>query len=99
MFYSATIPLNLLEEGIFSMEKAEKKVKIHLSKLLGERKLNQADFARKSDIRPNTVSELYHEFAKSVKLEHLVKICDALGCSLSELMEYTPEQKGNRKVH
>ena len=75
-----------------------KNVKIHLSRILGERRMNQADFARKSGIRPNTISELYHEFAKSVKFEHLVKICDTLGCSLSELMEYTPEPKSNKKA-
>ncbi len=31
---------------------------IHLSKLLGDRRLTQADLARKTGIRPNTINEI-----------------------------------------
>ena len=38
-------------------------VKIHLSKILGEKRWTQADLSRKTGIRPNTISELYNELA------------------------------------
>ena len=36
-------------------------IKILLSKKLGEMRLTQADLARATGIRPNTINELYHE--------------------------------------
>ena len=53
-------------------------IKILLSKKLGEMRLTQADLARATGIRPNTINELYHELADRVNLEHLDLICEAL---------------------
>lgn len=61
-------------------------IKILLSGKLGELRLTQADLARMTGIRPNTISELYHELAERVSLEHLDLICEALGCQLDELV-------------
>lgn len=61
-------------------------VKIYLHRLLGERRWNQADLARKTGIRPNTINEMYHGICERVSLEHLDKICEALDCDLSELI-------------
>ena len=44
-------------------------IKILLSKKLGEMRLTQADLARATGIRPNTINELYHELADRVNLE------------------------------
>lgn len=68
-------------------------VKIHLSRLLGERRWTQADLARKTGIRPNTISELYHEFAERVNLEHIYSICNVLECDISDLLEIVPSKK------
>lgn len=64
-------------------------VRILLSTLLGERRWTQADLARMTGIRPNTISDLYHEFAVRVNLEHLDLICEALDCELSDLIQIT----------
>ncbi|MFR0781893.1 MAG: helix-turn-helix domain-containing protein [Coprococcus sp.] len=37
-------------------------IRILLSTKLGEMKWSQADLARATGIRPNTISELYHEY-------------------------------------
>lgn len=68
-------------------------IKIHLSKLLGERKWTQADLARQTGIRPNTINEWYHELVERINLEHLDKICEALECEAGELIEYIPNNK------
>lgn len=68
-------------------------VKIHLSKILGEKRWTQADLARKTGIRPNTISELYNELVDRVSLEQLDKICEVLECDLNDLLEYIPNKK------
>lgn len=67
-------------------------IKINLSILLGDRRMTQADLARKTRIRPSTVNELYHEMTDRVNLEHLDKICEALGCELHELLIRVPNR-------
>ena len=67
-------------------------IKNHLSRILGERRMRQADLARLTGIRPTTISELYNEVAERVSFDHLDKICEALNCTLNELLEYIPNQ-------
>ncbi len=62
-------------------------IRIHLSRLLGERRMTQTELSQKTGIRIATINELYHEAAERVNLEHLDKICAALGCELGELIE------------
>ena len=69
-------------------------IRILLSTRLGELRWTQADLARKTGIRPNTNSELYHEVAARVSLEQLDKICEALGCDLTDLIVRVPNEPG-----
>ena len=68
-------------------------IKILLSKKLGELRLTQADLARATGIRPNTINELYHELTERVNLEHLDLICEALNCELDELIIRVPNKE------
>ena len=84
-------------------------IKIHLSRLLGERRISQAELARQTGIRPSTISDIYNEISERLNIEHLDKICEYLDCDITELLEYTPnvrkktgeflikEEHGNRK--
>ena len=67
-------------------------IKILLSTRLGERKWTQTDLARATGIRPNTINELYHEFAERVSFEQLDLICEALNCELDELIVRVPNK-------
>lgn len=67
-------------------------IRIRLSTLLGERRMTQADLARRTGIRPATINEMYHELVERVNLEHLDKICEVLDCDLSELIIYEPNK-------
>ena len=71
-------------------------IKLLLSARLGEKRLTQADLARMTGIRPNTINELYHELVDRVNLEHLDLICEALDCKLDELIVRVPDEK--RKI-
>ncbi|MCI8704076.1 MAG: helix-turn-helix transcriptional regulator [Anaerotignum sp.] len=68
-------------------------IRILLSMKLGEARWTQADLARATGIRPNTIGELYHEIAERVNLEHLDLICEALNCELDELMVWVPNRQ------
>lgn len=65
-------------------------IRILLSTRLGERKWTQAELARATGIRANTINDLYHELAERVNLEHLDLICEALNCRLDELIVCEP---------
>ena len=74
-------------------------IKILLSTRLGERKWTQADLARATGIRPNTINELYHEIADRVSFEHLDLICEALDCDLSDLLVLEPNDEPRLETH
>lgn len=67
-------------------------IRILLSNKLGEIRWSQADLARVTGIRPNTINELYHELVDRVNLVHLDLICEALGCELNELIVRVPNE-------
>ena len=68
-------------------------IRILLSSRLGEKKWTQADLARKTGIRPTTISEMYHEVVDRVNLDHLDLICEALDCDLDELIVRVPNKE------
>jgi putative transcriptional regulator len=68
-------------------------IRNYLSRLLGERRMSQAELSRLTGIRPATINEIYHEIAVSYSVENLNKICEALNCSLNDLLEYIPDKK------
>ncbi|MBQ1474716.1 MAG: helix-turn-helix transcriptional regulator [Ruminococcus sp.] len=65
-------------------------IRVKLSTLLGEKRMTQAELARKTGIRPATINEMYHELCERVNLEHLDLICEALQCDISDLLKYEP---------
>ncbi len=85
-------------------------VRIYLSKLLGERRMSQKELSELTGIRPNTINEWYHEIVVSLRVEHIDRICEVLGCSVNELIEVIPnkipktgkhliiEEHGNQKA-
>ncbi len=84
-------------------------VKIYLSRILGEKRWTQKDLAEATGIRPSTINEWYHELVSCLNVDHIDKICEALGCQITDLLEYIPneqkttgkdlilEEHGNRK--
>jgi putative transcriptional regulator len=64
-------------------------VKIHLSRLMGERKLKISDVARDTGLNRGTITRLYHETAERVELEVIDKLCRYLDCTIADLLEVT----------
>ena len=67
-------------------------VKIHLSRLLGERRMTQKQLSELTGIRRNAINEWYNEITVSLKVEHIDRICEVLECSVEELIEYIPNK-------
>ena len=84
-------------------------IKIYLSRILGEKRITQAELARQTGIRPSTISDIYNEMTERLNIEYLDRICEYLDCSITDFIEYIPnkqkktgtflikEQHGNRK--
>ena len=72
-------------------------IKIHLSRLLGEKRWSQAQLSRLTGIRPNTISDLYNEFTERISLDQLNQICKILECDIADLLEYIPDNQDPRK--
>lgn len=68
-------------------------IRIYLSRLLGECRWTQKDLAKKTGIRANTINLYYHELIERINIDHLDKICKALNCNLSDLIDYIPDEK------
>ena len=75
-------------------------IRIHLSKLLGERRWTQAYLAQMTGIRPATRSDIYNEVAERWNIEHIARLCEVLDCELSDLIEYitTKQKKTGRNL-
>ena len=67
-------------------------IKIHLSRILGEKRITQSQLSKKTGIRPGTISEMYHELIERVNLDYLSRICDVLECDVSDILEYIPDK-------
>ena len=53
--------------------------------------MKMSELSRQTGIAKNSLSDLYREKVKGVQFETLDKICKALNCSLSDLLEYVPD--------
>ncbi|MDE6781381.1 MAG: helix-turn-helix transcriptional regulator [Ruminococcus sp.] len=73
-------------------------IKIHLSGILAEKQMSQAELARQTGIRPSTVSAIYNEIAERLNINHLDSICLYLGCDIVDLIEYIPDNHKKRKI-
>lgn len=66
-------------------------IKINLSKLLGERRVNIAEASRATGINRTTLTKMYHEKALQIDLRHLETLCRYLEVEISEILEIVEE--------
>jgi putative transcriptional regulator len=68
-------------------------IKINLSRMLGDRRMTQAELADKTKIRPATINEMYHELIERINLDYLSRICEVLDCEVEDILEYVSDKK------
>lgn len=59
--------------------------------LLLDKKMTKTELCRRANITTNAVANMGH--GKSVKVETLVRICEALDCKIEDIMEVVPDDK------
>jgi putative transcriptional regulator len=68
-------------------------IKVHLSRIMGEQRLKISDLAKMTGLHRNGLTKLYNEETDGIKFDTLEKICRALKCDISDLLEIVDEQK------
>ncbi|MFI5323201.1 MAG: helix-turn-helix domain-containing protein [Thermodesulfobacteriota bacterium] len=64
------------------------KIKCHLSRILGERRMPQLELARISRLSTYTINKYYHENWKGIDQSTMVKLCSTLNVQVGDLFEY-----------
>lgn len=70
--------------------------RFRLQELLEARGLTQTDVQLKTSLAYSTINELYNNRARRVDLNTLDTLCAALGCTVGDVIEYTPGKKQGR---
>lgn len=70
-------------------------IKCHLSTLMGAQKIKISELARATNLNRNTITLLFKEEASRIDLETIEKLCKFFDCSISDFLEYIPEQKSD----
>lgn len=68
-------------------------IKVHLSRLLGEKRMKISELAQETGLHRNGLSRLYNEETDGIKFDTLEKVCKALNCDISDLIEIVDEEK------
>lgn len=68
-------------------------IKVHLSRLLGEKRMKISELAEATGLHRNGLSRLYNEETDGIKFDTLEKICKALNCDISDLIEIVDNKK------
>lgn len=68
-------------------------IKVHLSRIMGEKKLKIADVARMTGLHRNGIAKIYYDETDGIKWETLDRLCKALGCTVGDLIEYVPDEE------
>jgi putative transcriptional regulator len=63
------------------------KVMLKLDKLLAEREMSQHELARLAGIRQPSINEMCRNQTVRLPLENLAKICEVLGCEITDVLE------------
>ncbi|MDY8021280.1 helix-turn-helix transcriptional regulator [Paenibacillus polymyxa] len=66
-------------------------IRIKVAELLGKNKMTRKDLAERTGIRPATIGMMYDETIKRIEIEYLERVCIALDCSISDLIEIIPD--------
>ncbi|MBR5136796.1 MAG: helix-turn-helix transcriptional regulator [Clostridia bacterium] len=65
---------------------------LHLDVMMAKRKMSLNELSSKVGITLANLSILKNNKAKAIRFSTLEAICEALDCSIADIMEYVPEK-------
>ena len=69
-------------------------INVRLDYVLLDRRMKLKDLAEATGIAVNNLSVLKTNKARAVRFSTLNKVCEVLGCTPGELLEYLPDNRG-----
>ena len=69
---------------------------VNLDVMMAKRKISSGELAEMIDLTPANLSILKTGKAKAVRFSTLENICKALNCQPGDILEYTPDENGER---
>ena len=66
---------------------------VNLNVMMTKRKISSSQLAEQIDLSPANLSILKNNKAKAVRFSTLARICKALDCQPSDILEYIPEEE------
>lgn len=66
---------------------------IHLDVMMAKRKMSLNELSEKVGITLANLSILKNNKAKAIRFSTLEAICQALDCSIADIMEYVPDER------
>ena len=66
---------------------------VNLDVMMAKRKISSSQLAEQIDLTPANLSILKNNKAKAVRFSTLARICKALDCQPSDILEYIPEEE------
>lgn len=65
----------------------------NLDVMMAKRKISSSQLAEQIDLTPANLSILKNNKAKAMRFSTLARICKALDCQPSDILEYIPEEE------
>ncbi|PXX73653.1 helix-turn-helix domain-containing protein [Dielma fastidiosa] len=65
------------------------KINIKLTELMVEKKISKSDLCLLTNISLSTINNYCNNTVKLLDVHVLCKLCDVLGCKITDLLEYT----------
>lgn len=68
-------------------------IAVNLDVMMAKRKISSSQLAEQIDLTPANLSILKNNKAKAMRFSTLARICKALDCQPSDILEYIPEEE------
>lgn len=72
------------------MNRTRGAIEIHLKELLEETELSKNKFCQKAELQRSQLNGYLNGTITRLDVDVLIRICDTLNCSISDLLEYKP---------
>ena len=72
------------------MNRTRGAIEIHLKELLEETGLSKNKFCQKAELQRSQLNGYLNGTITRLDVDVLIRICDTLNCSISDLLEYKP---------
>lgn len=67
-------------------------IEIHLGKLLEEAGLSKNKFCQRAELQRSQLNGYINNTISRLDVDVLIRICDTLDCTISDLLEYKPNR-------